>query len=50
MGLDAGIWSPKERGGTLEKKKKKKKKEKFPLCESTGHRPLRDRCLKRNLQ
>ena len=35
----------KARGGT--KKKEKEKEEKFPLCESIGHRPLRGRCPKR---
>ena len=39
MGLES--WG----GGT--KKKEKKEKEKFLLCESIGHRPLRGRCPKR---
>ena len=46
LGLKTGIWAlrmgfwPKGwRGGTL-------KKEKFPLCESIGHRPLRGHCSK----
>ena len=55
MGLEARIWAPKpgyelRRGWTekkkKEKEKKKEKKEKFPLCESIGHRPLRGRCPK----
>ena len=32
------------RGGWTEKKEEEK--EKFPLCESIGHRPLRGRCPK----
>ena len=35
-------------GGT--KEKKKEEEEKFPLCESIGHRPLRGRCPKRGKQ
>ena len=61
MGLEAGIWAwrlgfgPRgwdlghkaERGGTeKDDKKKEKEEEKFPLCESIGHRPLRGRCPK----
>ena len=41
MGLESG-------GGT--KKKEKKEKEKFLLCESIGHRPLRDRCPKKDIE
>ena len=49
LGLETGIWAsrlgfwPKSRGGM----EKKEEKEKFPLCESIGHRPLRGRCPKR---
>ena len=39
MGLEA-----KSGGGT--KEKKEEKEEKFALCESIGHRPLRGRCPK----
>ena len=41
MGLEAG-----GRGG-MEKEEEEKEKEKIPhMCESTGHQPLRGRCLK----
>ena len=33
-------------GVTKREEKEEKKKEKFPLCESIGHRPLRCRCPK----
>ena len=33
-------------GRTEEKKEEKEKEEKFVLCESIGHRPLRGRCPK----
>ena len=33
-------------GGGTQEEKEKKKKEKFLLCESKGHRPLRGRCPK----
>ena len=46
MGLQAEIWAWRlgGRGGAEEKKEEK---EKTPhMCESIGHRPLRDRCPK----
>ena len=45
MGLEAESGGG---GGTKEEKEKeeKEKEEKFALCESTGHRPLRGRCPK----
>ena len=49
MGLKARIWAAKLGGVRTEEKEKKKKKEKFLLCESIGHRPLRGRCPKRRL-
>ena len=33
----------------MEKKKEEKEEEKFLLCESIGHRPLRGRCPNRNM-
>ena len=61
MGLEAGIWASRlgfgprgwdlghkaESGGGTEKEEKEKEEEKFALCESIGHRPLRGRCPKR---
>ena len=49
MGLEAGIWAIRlKAGGRTEKEEKKEKEEeKFPLCESIGHRPLWGRCPKR---
>ena len=44
MGLDAESGGA---GGPKEKEKEEKKEEKFALCESIGHRPLRGRCPKR---
>ena len=44
MGLETRIGA--STGGRTEKKKEKERKEKFPLCESVGHRPLRGRCPK----
>ena len=55
LGLETGIWAkrvgfgPEGRGGTEEKKEEEEEKEKFPLCESIGHRPLRGRCPKTNM-
>ena len=49
MDLHAEIWAWRlGEGGTKEKKEEeKKKKDKTPhMCESRGHRPLRDRCPK----
>ena len=44
MGLETRIGA--STGGRTEKKKEKERKEKFPLCESIGHRPLWGRCPK----
>ena len=61
LGLEAGIWAlrlgfgprgwdlahkAESGGGTEKEEKKEKEEEKFPLCESIGHRPLWGRCPK----
>ena len=48
LSLEAGFWALRLEGsrGWTEEREKEKKKEKFLLCESIGHRPLRGRCPK----
>ena len=44
MSLEGGIWVLRPGGVTW--KGEKEEEEKFPMCESIGHRPLRGRCPK----